>query len=498
MPISTERIAATIGVSSGSGIPVGLVGLLHPTGAPGFVTRVGSAVSPLPHHAEAGASSPLTLLVPSREECRERGWLPGAVSRTVESLDTDAVLYAAVPAAWRLRLRRMLRARGLIIVGTVLHVRGRSGADHLVSLSPAPLRYAAAGRVPLTRIVATAVRGASFVPAALWLAEHSLPRIGLIAMRPTSRPLLEWAGRLAGSAPPAGMLAIGSWRGDDGSIMHLFGTDGAPTAVAKIGPAGDASTETAGLEEIAPGAGAAGLRVPRLLGRDSLGGRPVAMVTPVAGVPASRWLAGREARMVELVRRLAGLLEPWARSTRAPRPWSDAELESELLEPARRVAPRLAGGAEYVAWLALRCGEMRAASVPRVATHGDMTMSNVLVADGDPGVVDWEHARADGLPSVDLLYAITDAAAAVDGYRDRVAAWRRCFIPGGDREPWVSGLRRQVERAVGIDPGIAALCEHACWLHHAGNELAGGEAGPFVGIVQELANRRTQWQPASG
>ena len=68
--------------------------------------------------------------------------------------------------------------------------------------------------------------------------------------------------------------------------------------------------------------------------------------------------------------------------------------------------------------------------LPTVAAHGDLTMSNVLLGEGAPGVVDWEASTATGVPLRDLLYAAVDATAAADGYRDRLAPSSAAFRTG--------------------------------------------------------------------
>jgi hypothetical protein len=92
-----------------------------------------------------------------------------------------------------------------------------------------------------------------------------------------------------------------------------------------------------------------------------------------------------------------------------------------------------------------------------------------------------------------------DAAAARDGYRDRPAAFERCFPAAGRvPEPLGEGLRR-LGRQAGLTETTAALCVHACWLQHAADERGKrepGEARPFLSIVRHLAERSARGELA--
>src|SRR5581483_11665401 len=107
--------------------------------------------------------------------------------------------------------------------------------------------------------------------------------------------------------------------------------------------------------------------------------------------------------------RVADWLLTWNSTTRVPSLLDSARLESEILGPAKLIAPLLRDGGDYLHWLEGRCRTVVGWSVPRVAVHGDLTMWNVILGQsGALGVVDWESAREDGLPLVDLVYALAD------------------------------------------------------------------------------------------
>jgi hypothetical protein len=169
---------------------------------------------------------------------------------------------------------------------------------------------------------------------------------------------------------------------------------------------------------------------------------------------------------------VAGWLDRWSRATARPATVSADWLERRLLDDHLP--------ASYRAWLSGRCAELAGSSVPLVAAHHDLTAWNLrLDGEGGLGVLDWAEAEGEALPLTDLLYAVADARAATDRYRDRVAAARAAAA-----DPLVERLRA----ALGLSPGAAELCLHACWLRHARNERRAGE-GPFAEIVRWLAYR---------
>jgi hypothetical protein len=114
-------------------------------------------------------------------------------------------------------------------------------------------------------------------------------------------------------------------------------------------------------------------------------------------------------------------------------------------------------------------------------------MANVLLGDGVPiGVVDWEMAREDGLPLVDLVYAIADAAAARERYTARPEAFDEMF--GAQPATLATRLVGRQTEDLNLEPRLIRVCFHACWLHHAANEARvspGG--GPFLAILERVA-----------
>jgi hypothetical protein len=200
-------------------------------------------------------------------------------------------------------------------------------------------------------------------------------------------------------------------------------------------------------------------------------------------------------RFSEVVTAVALWLERWHGLAAAPRPWTAEDTQRHLLDP----LATLDGLVEpaYRPWLRERAAELEGADVPLCPAHGDLTMANVLL-DGDViGVVDWETASAEALPFVDLPYALADAASARERYRDRPAAFASVFGSTGPEAMLASSL---LSRAAAVGPGMRpdalAVAFHACWLHHAANDVRREVAGqPFVAIAVAIASAPEHYDP---
>jgi hypothetical protein len=216
-----------------------------------------------------------------------------------------------------------------------------------------------------------------------------------------------------------------------------------PGKVAKVGagpstvPAG--LGEAAALRTLGPTAAAAGAEVPRALDELELDGVPVTVESVVPGRQAAETLRGHERAARELVARLTEWLVRWNAGT------TDGTV---------------------------------------VAVHQDLTMTNVLLSGDALGIVDWASARPDGLPLTDFFYAALDARAAVDGYRDRGAAFRECFLGGGDWYELVGGLEGRIVDELSLTKDAADRAFHECWTHHAANEAHRGEGTQFREVAR--------------
>jgi hypothetical protein len=463
--------------------------LLHPAGR---VDRVlvlgdgcpGALIPPAAHEATAGVD--LVLIAPSAHQVGERGWLERAAGAAAQRLSQDGFAYALVPRGARREARRRLRAAGLELADAIVQLPGGDAPRYLVPLRAEPWRHALTEQIGARPRARLALRAARAVPGGTAALVRALPSVGIVARHAGAKPLADWVAGLGGDARPAAHAVVAtSWRGPAGAtVMRCFEpADSQPWGVAKVGPG--SAGEARALEQLGSGAREAGARIPRLLAGGRLGDRPVLVETLVTGSPAARELRRSPGRFAELAGAIADWLERWNRDTREIRP-SGRRLDTELPDLVRELALPDA----YGAWLAERSRALDAGEPPLVARHNDLTMWNVLVDRGDAiGVLDWAEAEPAGLPLTDFFYAIADAAAACDGYRDRPEAVRACFASDGRLVDLVAPLRERLRTSLGLTAEAAELCFHACWLHHARNEQRSGEDGPFREIARWLARR---------
>jgi hypothetical protein len=459
--------------------------LLHPAGvAERVLVDGGSAGSLLPHAvAHDATAADLAIVAPSAAELARRGWLAHSIDRAASAIAPDGIVCAALPPVARAAAGRRLRAAGLELDGAVARFPAGS-PRYLIPLRPRPWRHMLANEIGAHARIRRALVATAALPLGERALAETLPGVLLFARPPGAAPPAEWLERLGGDVPGTAHVAVmTSWRGAAGPVvLFCFAAgDNAPWGVVKLGR--DSHREAQSIERMGPAARAAGARVPRTLVTGTVGGRPVLVETPVDGRSAARVLAQRPERFYDVVGRVADWLGRWSAATAQPAMLPADRLERELL---RHDLPP-----SYRDWLAERAAALQGTSIPLVAAHRDLTMWNLRLGSGGAlGVLDWAEAQPDGLPLTDLFYAVADAAAACDGYGNRLAAVRSCFEPGGARTPTVAPLCERLRVVLELSPEMAELCFHACWLHHAANEARGDSARrPFAEVVRWLAQR---------
>jgi Ser/Thr protein kinase RdoA (MazF antagonist) len=455
-----------------------------------------SWLSPLDRQKSDGQFD-LIALAPDRAEARQPAFVRDAVAKVRNMLGDDGVAYVLADRRSRRKLLDDLSAGGLVLETAFVHDPDVQTSRHLVPVARAPAMYAFSNLIPTRswrrRLAALLLA----LPGGTTLLPRALANVGFVLRRPNARPAFEWLSQFHDGETAAAILTIGRHRPEGAIVLHHFAVDaGRPDIVAKI----SADTPTPGAEEaeilkrLAPPARAAGAEIPEVLAATRLGPNSLLLESPLGGRSAAAILADEPQRLAELHRRLAAWIERWNRSTAATAPLTHDRLVALLVTPARRLAPHLAEGEEYAEWLEARCAEAVGTSVPLVAAHNDLTMSNVFVDNSNElGVVDWEAASEDSLPLTDFYYAVADAAAATDRYRDRARAFRACFSPGGSAYERVSQLERGLRSALELSAPVSELCFHACWLHHAVNEHRrrnASPAQPFLSLVRSAAIAR--------
>lgn len=452
-----------------------------------LVIGEGSAGPLLPAGADRGArAADLVLLVPRVHELRGREWLGQAALRAAEELAPGGAVYAIVPRGHRRRTRALLREAGLLVEWSFGHIPNTRRLRYLVPLEAPTWRYAF-GQLISSHPLARRLLGSLPMP----LVGVLLPGVGILARRADAASASDWVRRLVGGEAPPGPAIVGSGRrgGHGSSTIHFFAPrEPAPWAVAKV-RAGQ-SREAGTLPRLGPAAAAAGARVPRLLAASHGDAVSVAVESIVAGTPAARALGRSPERLPAIAESIVDWLARWNRLSGSRARLDAAFLEQHVLLPAAAVQPHLPDAGPYVQALRGLCAALEGHETQLVAAHNDLTMWNVVLGeDGHLGVLDWETAEECALPLVDVFYALVDAVAASRRYASRREAHEACFGEGGSRNGWAARLCERVAAAAGADERLLELAYHACWLHHARNELAGGTAGEFVQIAQTLAAR---------
>jgi hypothetical protein len=252
------------------------------------------------------------------------------------------------------------------------------------------------------------------------------------------------------------------------NIFHLFPAEGTePAWVLKFARVPDYAEpfdrDARGLALAARAGGSVAAHAPRLLVRFDDAGIHANVETAAVGYRLRDLLLrpGRRHEKLRLIDRVAEWILQMARATAVH------SSGSEILEQRRLVDEAIERGAID--------REMRDLAadlppLPAVLQHNDLGSWNVIVDDDHFTVLDWELARARGLPLWDLFYFLTDALALLDGsiggerrhlhtielFRGRRDSSRILF-------EWT---RRAVDDLKVPAEAVGAIAT-LCWLHHA-------------------------------
>lgn len=467
---------------------------LHSSVAPSDILHLDGAPARLPSDRHAD----VVLFTPTPAQCADRARLNVALTEALASMNAGAILYAVAPPRYRRTIARSLRRRGLTIGAPVVHLSSGEACYH-VPLSGRCLVFAVR-TWPQSWRWRPIIRLLKAVPVSGSLLSMVLPAVGFSACRP-GVIAFEWLLSRLDVPDESDAIVATSWRGPGGAtlIFAFSGSNAEPDLVAKLAsPALRAAIrhEADMIEQVAPTAQAAGVRVPRMLEYSETAARGLLLQTAVPGQPLSTLLGEDPGQLDTIVARLSTWLTQWHRDTVTHVKLTAEHCEQLILAPVRSLVAELDRGREYLAWLSQASSGFIGRAVPFVCAHNDLTMSNVLRdSEGRIGVVDWETARPDGLPLADFWYSICDAAAAT-GNRDRPSIFDECFARDGHRRALVAPHEQQLRAAVGNPDEWLDLCFHACWLQHAANErVQDSQTGdrPFLAIagrLMELALRK--------
>jgi hypothetical protein len=472
--------------------------LLHPDGPPIPTSVIGSATlgGLVPEHRIPPTSAGLVLVVPTRAESRDAAWLVEAAARAAAQVDEDGLVYACLPVRARMRFARLLRSNGMAIEARLMHVPKFSSPRRLIPLGGGPLSHtlAQAGVLPdrLRPLFSRALRASRFDRVL-----ERAPGVALVARRAGARRLAAWT-HPSGHPPPArtSLLVSFGWRDPQRSVVFFHFADGRSTpalvTVVTTAPARREVFRAAGerFPRLAASAREAGVRVPELLDVIDTECATALVQQGVCGTVAATLIARRRLDPLVVVRVLAAWLGRWADATACRESVPGGGGRTPLLDAAESLLPFIPDGGRYLT--RLRALLDRAVAIPCVATHNDLTMWNVLWRDHTaPAVIDWETADGAGWPTVDFVYSAADALLAGRRDSDRLAAFLDCFDPDtGNAE--VRALHAGLASRAGLSAAAKELCFHACWIHHAHNEIHAGTAPEntsFLPIVRWLAAR---------
>lgn len=453
--------------------------------------------------AAARCDTPLDVAIVVAPARARHAELAAEVAAAARRLPGDGLAWVVAGRRQRGGAERAVRDAGLVVAERVLLIGGWPDTAHLVPLAPAALRDAGVRHLGLSprraRVLARLCRGR----AGRLALSRMAPGCGLVAVRPSGIGPLCWLGAIDGAAVGTATLSQSTQRDARVAVALRFAPgSAAPDLAVKLAldAAGAArvDAERHALLELGPAARAAGAAVPfprqapgAVTGPGSAEatGRAMLVTGALAGSPASALLRRASDRLTPVLRAVSDWLLAWNRATAATATVSAALIERRLLGPAARVAESIPALAPHAAAMRALAARLTGEPLATVAVHDDLTMSNVLLGPDGLAIVDWEAARPDDLPLLDLWYALADGLARARGVEHARAVEILCDAAPGDA-PVLAGLPAEHAAALGLSADQARLGFHACWLCHADDELRRGTRGPFVAVVEALAARR--------
>jgi hypothetical protein len=480
-------------------VPRSPLELIHPDGvaARAFVLGEGLPDALHPHASEEGPYDLIVAVPPRRALTRK--WAKAALGFAAARLAPEGVAYLITRRFDRPGLERLVVRYGLSVEFRMAHLPRLATTTFLAPIDSAPVRVALGDLVLLPGWRRRALGLFLGRRDALTLA---LPSLAVVVRRPGSRGSFQWLSAFDGPEHVRAIISRSRRAGGPGFFVLQRFTEGdvRPSAVAKVAPVdtGLLDRESRALESTAQSARAAGAEVPALIASRSVGTSQVLLLESVPGRLAATLLAESPRLLEPVTADITRWLLEWARLTAGPLALTHDALDAALINPARLVAEHVSGGTTYAERIEKLCAAVEGRTLLGCAAHNDLTMWNLLVAaPGRIGVVDWEASTEKALPLVDFYYAIADAVAAVDKYRDRARSFSTAYFGEQRTARWVSVLEERVIGELRLERWAAHLGFHACWLSHASNELRlpGLTERPFLQIVEAIAggNGGARW-----
>jgi aminoglycoside phosphotransferase len=137
-------------------------------------------------------------------------------------------------------------------------------------------------------------------------------------------------------------------------------------------------------------------------------------------------------------------------------------------------------------------GPLCGSEVPQVFEHGDLSAPNILLsAQGGLGIVDWELAKAHGLPAVDLFFFLTYIAFSrrrARKFKKYIAAFHEAFF---GPTAWARPYIMRYAEALQLSPETLGPLFVLCWSRYVatlGTRLHGSN-----GTEEGLAHGTAVW-----
>jgi L-malate glycosyltransferase len=157
-------------------------------------------------------------------------------------------------------------------------------------------------------------------------------------------------------------------------------------------------------------------------------------------------------------------------------------------------------GEEAVGAIRAELGQL--SGLPAVPEHRDCSPWNVVITPaGDPVLLDWESAEADGLPGLDLVYFLANCAFVLDGALENGRtreSYARLLDPTSEYGRIYRRAMGEYASALDIGPEDLARLRLLCWIVHSRSDYrhlqleTGGAPRPedlrkgmFLGLVEE-------------
>ena len=212
--------------------------------------------------------------------------------------------------------------------------------------------------------------------------------------------------------------------------------------------------------------------VPRLLASGRRSGRLALAESAIAGRPLLDELTAETfeqhaLRLTDWLIDLAGEAPP-----REPAAWRQRLVADPLEDLERRFGDALPRGAIEAAGRRLEgLGDL-----PLVPEHRDCSPWNVVLTEGGaPALLDWESAEPLGLPGLDLVYFLANAAFVLDGALESGRtreSYSRLLDPATPQGAVATACMQRYSAAIGVDARDLGRLRALCWVVHCRSDYA--------------------------